>query len=80
MKNYVTTLGIALTVALPNATQAQGIAPPPVPTNIEVSAPNEVFVGHGVGTQNYGMSVREFSWACRRGIVYTAGPAVRRPG
>ena len=54
MKNYVTTLGIALALALPHAAQAQGITPPPVPTNIEVPAPNEVFLlGRGVGTQNY---------------------------
>jgi hypothetical protein len=54
MKNYVTTLGIALTLWLPHAAQAQGITPPPVPTDIEVPAPNEVFLlGRGLGTQNY---------------------------
>lgn len=54
MKNYVTTLGIALTLALPHAAQAQGVTPPPVPTNIEVPPPNEAFLlGRGVGTQNY---------------------------
>lgn len=54
MRNYVTTLGIALTLALPHAALAQGVTPPPMPTNIEVDPPNEVFlVGHGVGTQNY---------------------------
>jgi hypothetical protein len=36
MKNYVTTLGIVLTLALPHAARAQGITPAPVPTNIEV--------------------------------------------
>jgi hypothetical protein len=54
MNNYVTTLGIALTLALPHAALAQGITPPPVPTNIEVLPPNVVFlVGRGLGTQNY---------------------------
>lgn len=54
MKNYVTTFGIALTLGLPHAMQAQVIAPPPVPTNIEVDAPDQVFlVGRGIGTQNY---------------------------
>ena len=36
MKNYVTSLGIALSLALAHAAQAQVITPP-VPTNIEVS-------------------------------------------
>lgn len=54
MKNYVTTLGIAVTLALPHAAQAQAVTPPPVPVGIEVDAPNEAFlVGHAVGTQNY---------------------------
>ena len=54
MQNYVTTFGIALTLALPHAAQAQGVTPPPVPTNIEVTAPDQAFlIGHGVGTQNY---------------------------
>jgi hypothetical protein len=44
VKNHVTTLGIALTLALAHAAQAQGITPPPVPTNIEVPAPHEVFL------------------------------------
>jgi Protein of unknown function (DUF3455) len=54
MKNYVTTLGIALTLALPHAAQAQNVTPPPVPTNLEVEAPHQAFLlGRGVGTQNY---------------------------
>lgn len=54
MKNRVTGLGIALTLALPNAAPAQGITPPPVPAKIEVPAPNVAFLlGRGVGTQNY---------------------------
>lgn len=54
MKNYTVTLTIALTLALPHAAQAQAVTPPPVPANIEVPAPNEVFlVGRAYGTQNY---------------------------
>jgi hypothetical protein len=54
MKNYVTTLGNALTLALPHAAQAQGVTPPPVPANIEVAAPDVAFLlGRGYGTQNY---------------------------
>ena len=54
MKNYVTTFGIALWLALPHAAQAQVVTPPPVPTNIEVPAPDQAFlVGHALGTQNY---------------------------
>src|SRR5688572_7511358 len=54
MENYLTTLGIALTLALPHAAQAQGVTPPHVPTDIEVDAPNEAFLlGRGIGTQNY---------------------------
>ena len=47
-------LGMALTFALPSAAHAQIITPPPVPTGLEVDAPNEAFLlGRGVGTQNY---------------------------
>jgi hypothetical protein len=54
MKNFVTTLGIAFTLALPHAAQAQSITPPPVPIDIEVAPPDQVFLlGRGVGTQNY---------------------------
>jgi uncharacterized protein DUF3455 len=51
----VTALGLAFTVARPQAAHAdETITPPPVPAGIEVDPPNEVvFVGHGVGTQNY---------------------------
>ena len=54
MKNYVTALFIAFTVALPQAAHAQSVTPPPVPDNLQVPAPNEAFLlGRGVGTQNY---------------------------
>ena len=54
MKNYATTFGIALTLVLPHAAQGQVVTPPPVPTNIEVLAPDQAFLlGHGFGTQNY---------------------------
>ena len=53
MKNYVTRFGIALSLALPHAAQAQ-IVTPPVPTKIEVLAPDQAFLlGHAFGTQNY---------------------------
>jgi hypothetical protein len=54
MKNYITTLGIAVTFTLPYAAHAQSVTPPAVPAKLQVEAPNEVFLlGHGVGTQNY---------------------------
>jgi hypothetical protein len=54
MKNYVTTFGIALSLALPYAAQAQVVTPPPVPTDIEVRAEDQAFlIGHAIGTQNY---------------------------
>ena len=54
MKNCVTTLSIAFTIALPHAAHAQSVTPPPVPASLEVPAPNEAFLlGRGVGTQNY---------------------------
>ena len=54
MKRYVTTLGMAFTIALPHAAHAQSVTPPPVPADIQVPAGNEAFlVGHAVGTQNY---------------------------
>jgi hypothetical protein len=54
MKNYLTGVGLALTIALPQAVQAQSVTPPPVPDNIQVPAPNRAFLlGRGVGTQNY---------------------------
>jgi hypothetical protein len=49
----VAALGM-FTLALPQAAHAQLVTPPPVPTGLEVPAPNEAFlVGHAVGTQNY---------------------------
>jgi hypothetical protein len=49
----VTALGMAFTVARPQA-HADKIIVPPVPVDVEVTSDNEVvFVGHGVGTQNY---------------------------
>jgi hypothetical protein len=54
MKNYATTLGIALTFVLPYAAHAQTVTPPSVPAGLEVLAPSEAFLlGRGVGTQNY---------------------------
>jgi Protein of unknown function (DUF3455) len=54
MRNHVTALGIALTIALPHAAHAQTVTPPPVPPGLEVEAPNQAFLlGRGVGTQNY---------------------------
>ena len=53
MKNYVTSFGIALSLALPHVAQAQVVLPP-MPTNIEVSPPDQAFLlGHAFGTQNY---------------------------
>jgi hypothetical protein len=50
----ITALGIAFTVALPQAAHAQSVTPPPVPDNIQVPAGNVAFlVGHALGTQNY---------------------------
>lgn len=57
MRNYVTALGFALAVALPQAAAAQTVTPPRVPANLQVPAGNQVFlIGHGVGTQNYACS------------------------
>jgi Protein of unknown function (DUF3455) len=54
MKNYITALGMAFTIALPHAAHAQSVTPPPVPTDIQVPEGNEAFLlGRGVGTQNY---------------------------
>ena len=67
MRNYVTALGFAITIALPHAARAQAVTPPPVPANIEVPAGNHAyFVGHGVGTQNYvcapAKSIGQVAW------------------
>jgi len=67
MRNYVTALGFALTIALPQAARAQSITPPQVPDNLQVPTRNQVFlIGHGVGTQNYvcaaGKSVGQPVW------------------
>lgn len=54
MKNYVGIFSIALSLALSHVTHAQVVTPPPVPTDIEVSTPDQAFLlGHGFGTQNY---------------------------
>src|SRR4249920_3223656 len=54
MKNYITALGMAFTIALPYAAHAQSVTPPPVPIDIQVPEGNEAFLlGRGVGTQNY---------------------------
>jgi RNA polymerase sigma-70 factor (ECF subfamily) len=53
MKKYVTSFGIVLSLALPHAARAQ-VVTPPMPTNIEVSPPDQAFLlGHAFGTQNY---------------------------
>jgi hypothetical protein len=50
----IAALDMALTFALPFAAHAQVPTPPPVPDNIRVLPPDQVFlVGRGVGTQNY---------------------------
>ena len=51
----VLTLAVGFVVSLPQPAHADHvIKPPPVPTDIQVEAGNEVFlVGHAVGTQNY---------------------------
>ena len=50
----VAALGMVCAMALPQAAQAQGVIPPPVPTDIQVPATSEAFLlGRGVGTQNY---------------------------
>jgi hypothetical protein len=54
MKNFVTALAVALTVALPQAAHSQRPTEPHVPDNIHVPAGNKAFLkGHAVGTQNY---------------------------
>jgi Protein of unknown function (DUF3455) len=67
MKNYISLLALALTIALPNSARAQGVTPPPVPTDIQVPEGNQAFlIGHGDGTQNYvcspGKSVGQVVW------------------
>jgi hypothetical protein len=54
MKNYIITVAISVSIALPHAAHAQVVTPPPVPATIEVLPPDQPFLlGHGVGTQNY---------------------------
>jgi hypothetical protein len=54
MKNCVTALSMAFTIALPHAAHAQSVTPPTVPAGLEVEAPNQAFLlGRGAGTQNY---------------------------
>jgi hypothetical protein len=49
-----TALGMAFTLALPQAAHAQTVTPPSVPPGLEVDPPNQAFLlGRGVGTQNY---------------------------
>lgn len=59
--------GMAVACALPDAAQAQTVAPPSVPASLEVPAGNEAFrLGHAFGTQNYvclpGDSVGRVGW------------------
>src|SRR6476469_140152 len=50
----VTAVGMALTIALPQAAYAQGVTPPTVPDSLRVESGNVAFLlGRGVGTQNY---------------------------
>jgi uncharacterized protein DUF3455 len=50
----IAALGMAFTTARPQAAHDDRITPPPVPAELRVDPPNEVFLlGHGVGTQNY---------------------------
>src|SRR5919201_3188167 len=54
MNNRIAVLGLSLLCALPQAAQAQTVAPPIVPPGLEVEAPNQAFLlGHAFGTQNY---------------------------
>jgi uncharacterized protein DUF3455 len=67
MKNYVSLLGLALTIALPHAAHAQTVTPPLVPDGLDVPAGNVAFlIGHGDGTQNYvcspAKSIGQVAW------------------
>ena len=54
MTKYLTAFSIALSLALTCAAQAQGVTAPPVPTSIEVPAPDQAFLrDYGLGTQNH---------------------------
>ena len=78
MKNYVTALGMALTIAQPYAAYAQTVTPPSVPANIQVPAGNHAFlIGHGVGTQNY-VRPCQVSWPSRLDSVYAGSHVVQR--
>ena len=45
---------VAFTILVLESARAVQVTPPPVPTSLEVPAPNEAFLlGRGVGTQNY---------------------------
>jgi hypothetical protein len=47
-------LAVAFVVARPQPARADKITVPPVPSNLQVEAGNQVFlVGHAIGTQNY---------------------------
>jgi hypothetical protein len=61
----LTALAMACAVAVPQAAHDETVRPPYVPSNLEVSGPNEPFlVGHAVGTQNYIClpSAATFAW------------------
>ena len=54
MKRCIIALGTLATLALASSAHAQTLTPPTVPPEIEVTAPNQVFlIGHAIGTQNY---------------------------
>ena len=47
-------LGTAFVVALPQASHAQNVTPPPVPDRLQVPDGNEAFlIGHAFGSQDY---------------------------
>src|ERR687890_609941 len=54
IRHYMAALGTLATLALASTAHAQVLTPPAVPSEIEVTGPNQVFlIGHAVGTQNY---------------------------
>jgi hypothetical protein len=58
----IAAIGATLTFTLPDAAHAQEVTPPPVPTGLEVAAPNSAFlVGHAIGTQNYATFVQRLN-------------------
>jgi hypothetical protein len=51
---YTAAFAVTTAIALQQPARAHHDGPPPVPSNIQVPAGNELFlVGHAIGTQNY---------------------------